>query len=389
MQSTKATFHRWDDMPKERVSDLLQRRLITGERMMLAHVYLDKGCIVPRHSHDNEQLTYILEGALHFWLGEDGEEEVTVRAGEVLVIPPNLPHKAEALEDTLDVDIFSPPRQDWLSKSDAYLRNAEAMDLGLKGKVALVAAASRGLGRAVAEELAEEGASLILCARGESLLDDVRESLSAKVDGRVVTVAADVSVTADVERVVARGLERFGRIDILVTNGGGPPAGQFDHLGREAWDAATRLVLNSVIDFTRLVLPGMKERGWGRILNVTSIAVKQPVDNLMLSNSLRAAVTGFARTLANEVAAQHITVNNILPGYTRTERVEQLADAIAAKEGVTPSAVKARWEADIPMRRLGEPREFAALAAFLVSERASYITGSSIAVDGGWIRSLL
>ncbi|MFL6216461.1 MAG: cupin domain-containing protein [Blastocatellia bacterium] len=122
MQSPKATFHRWDDMPKERVSDLLQRRLITGERMMLAHVYLDKGCIVPKHSHDNEQLTYILEGALRFWLGEDGDEEVIVRAGEVLVIPPNLPHKAEALEDTLDVDIFSPPRQDWLDKTDDYLR---------------------------------------------------------------------------------------------------------------------------------------------------------------------------------------------------------------------------------------------------------------------------
>jgi quercetin dioxygenase-like cupin family protein len=122
MPSPKATFHRWDDMPKERVSDLLQRRLITGERMMLAHVYLDKGCIVPRHSHDNEQLTYILEGALRFWLGEDGEDEVVVRAGEVLVIPPNLPHKAEALEDTLDVDIFSPPRQDWLDKTDEYLR---------------------------------------------------------------------------------------------------------------------------------------------------------------------------------------------------------------------------------------------------------------------------
>jgi quercetin dioxygenase-like cupin family protein len=122
MQPLKATFHRWDDMPKERVSDLLQRRLITGDRMMLAHVYLDKGCVVPKHSHDNEQLTYILEGALRFWLGEDGQEEVIVRAGEVLVIPPNLPHRAEALEDTLDVDIFSPPRQDWLDKTDDYLR---------------------------------------------------------------------------------------------------------------------------------------------------------------------------------------------------------------------------------------------------------------------------
>jgi len=118
----KASFHRWEDMPKERVSDTLERRLITGERMMLAHVYLEKGCIVPKHSHENEQLTYILEGALHFWLGEDESEEVIVRSGEVLVIPSHLPHKAEALEDTLDVDIFSPPRQDWIDKTDDYLR---------------------------------------------------------------------------------------------------------------------------------------------------------------------------------------------------------------------------------------------------------------------------
>src|SRR5690242_13061669 len=257
------------------------------------------------------------------------------------------------------------------------------MDLGLKGKVALVAAASRGLGRAVAEELAAEGASLVLCARGESALNDVCEQLAPKTGGRVVGVAADVSLAADVERVVGRGLERFGRIDILVTNGGGPPAGPFDSLDREAWEAATRLVLASVIDFTRLVLPGMKERGWGRILNVTSIAAKQPVDNLMLSNSLRAAVTGFARTLANEVAAHNVTVNNILPGYTRTERVVELAQMMARKEGILPEEFGARWESEIPMRRLGEPREFAALAAFLVSERASYITGTSIPVDGG------
>jgi 3-oxoacyl-[acyl-carrier protein] reductase len=262
------------------------------------------------------------------------------------------------------------------------------MELGLNGKVALVAAASRGLGRAVAEELAQEGASLILCARGEALLNEVCDSLGHKIGGRIVGVPADLSVTADIERVVQTGLERFGRIDILVTNGGGPPAGLFDHLDRAAWEAATRLVLTSVLDLTRLVLPGMKARGWGRILNITSIAVKQPVANLMLSNSLRAAVTGFARTLANEVAACGITVNNILPGYTRTERVEQLAQTLAANQGMTPAEVKARWEADIPMQRLGEPREFAALAAFLVSERASYITGSSIAVDGGWIRSL-
>ena len=122
MAESKATWHRWDDMPKERVSDTLDRRLITGERMMLAHVYIQKGGIVPKHSHDNEQLTYILEGALHFWLGEDEQEEVVVRAGEVLVIPSNLPHRAEALEDTLDVDIFTPPRADWLDGTDSYLR---------------------------------------------------------------------------------------------------------------------------------------------------------------------------------------------------------------------------------------------------------------------------
>jgi 3-oxoacyl-[acyl-carrier protein] reductase len=133
----------------------------------------------------------------------------------------------------------------------------------------------------------------------------------------------------------------------------------------------------------------MKEKKWGRILNITSIAVKQPVDNLMLSNSLRSAVTGFARTLANEVAAEGITVNNILPGYTRTERVEELARMMAEKEAISAADFKASWENQIPMKRLGEPREFAALAAFLVSERASYITGTSIQVDGGWVKSLL
>ncbi len=207
------------------------------------------------------------------------------------------------------------------------------MDLGLKEKVALVAAASRGLGRAVAEELAAEGASLVLCARGTEALNQTCAHIEQTAGAPVVGVIADVSIPEDVSRVVHSGLERFGRIDILVTNAGGPPAGQFEALSREQWQAATRLTLYSALELTRQVLPGMKERCWGRILNITSIAVKQPVENLMLSNSLRAA--------------------------------------------------------EIPMRRLGEPREFAALAAFLVSERASYITGTSIPVDGGWIRSLL
>ena len=263
------------------------------------------------------------------------------------------------------------------------------MDLGLKGKVALVVAASQGLGRAVAEELAAEGSSLVLCARGERALFDTCTEIGKKYGAQVVGVPADVSVSADVERVVGAGLEKFGQLDILVTNAGGPPPGSFENLSREAWEEATRLTLTSVLDLTRAMLPGMKERGWGRILNITSIAAKQPVPNLILSNSLRAAVTGFARTLAGEVAPFGITVNNIMPGYTRTQRVEQLAQEIAEREAITPVEARARWEAEIPMKRLGEPREFAALAAFLVSARASYITGSSIAVDGGWIRSLL
>ena len=263
------------------------------------------------------------------------------------------------------------------------------MDLGIKGKVAFVAAASKGLGRAVAEELAAEGASLILCARNAETLNRVSEQIAKKSGVTVLPVVADVSNVVDVEKAVQAGIEKFGRIDILVTNAGGPPAGQFESLSREMWEAATRLTLNSVLELTRAVLPGMKERGWGRILNITSIAVKQPVGNLMLSNSLRAAVTGFARTLANEVATDGITVNNILPGYTRTERMDELARAASEREGISAAEASAKWEAEIPMRRLGEPREFAALAAFLVSERASYITGTSIAVDGGWIRSLI
>jgi len=262
------------------------------------------------------------------------------------------------------------------------------MDLGLKGKVALVAAASRGLGRAVAEELAEEGASLILCARDGDVLDRTCDEIRQDSGASVIGIPTDLAKTADLERLFRAGMDHFGRIDILVTNVGGPPAGRFEDLAREAWVTATDLLLHSVLDLTRLVLPQMKERGWGRILNITSIAAKQPVENLILSNSLRAAVTGFAKTLADEVAPFGITVNNILPGYTRTERVEQLANAIAEKEGITPAEARGRWEAEIPMKRLGEPREFAALAAFLVSERAAYITGSSIAVDGGWIRSL-
>jgi len=263
------------------------------------------------------------------------------------------------------------------------------MDLGLANKVALVAAASRGLGRAVAEELAAEGARLIICSRRTETIERVANDIKGATGVEVIGVAADVSKSSDVARLVSTGVERFGRIDILVTNAGGPPAGQFESFTIDQWEEATRLLLHSAVELARHVLPGMKARGWGRILNITSIAVKQPVDNLILSNSLRAAVTGFARTLANEVANSGVTVNNIMPGYTRTERVEELARMMAEKQGITPDEFIARWEKEIPMRRIGEPREFAALAAFMVSERASYITGVSIPVDGGWIKGLI
>ncbi|HJP93708.1 MAG TPA: SDR family oxidoreductase [Pyrinomonadaceae bacterium] len=263
------------------------------------------------------------------------------------------------------------------------------MDLGLKDKVALVAAGSRGLGRAVAEELAAEGASLILCARDAETLAETAAQIADSSGAHLLAVPADVTVVDQIKRVADSAIDRFGRIDILVTNAGGPPAGTFEQLTREQWEEATRLTLFSAIELARQVLPGMKERRWGRILNITSIAVKQPVENLMLSNSLRAGLTGFARTLANEVAAHGITVNNILPGYTRTERLEELAQMMAEKQGISAKEFSAKWEQEIPMGRLGEPREFAGVAAFLVSERASYITGTSIQVDGGWIKSLL
>jgi 3-oxoacyl-[acyl-carrier protein] reductase len=262
------------------------------------------------------------------------------------------------------------------------------MDLGLRDRVAIVAAGSKGLGKAIAETLAAEGAFVVICARGREALEQTCRTIETG-GGRCHGVVADVSLPADVTRVVDEAIRVGGRVDILVTNSGGPKSGKFETLTPEDWDAATRILLTSAVGFARAVVPGMRERRWGRILNVASIAAKQPVDGLMLSNSLRAGVVAFARTLANEVAADGVTVNNLLPGYTRTERVVDLANQMAATGKTTPAEVTARWEAEIPMRRLGEPREFAALAAFLASDQAAYITGQSIAVDGGWIKGML
>jgi 3-oxoacyl-[acyl-carrier protein] reductase len=263
------------------------------------------------------------------------------------------------------------------------------MELGLRGRVAFVAGASQGLGRAIAEELAGEGARVVLCARRETHLRAAAEEIASRTRAAVTPVLADLARTGEAERAVGQAITEHGRVDILVTNAGGPPAGPFESHDLDAWRSAFELLLLSVVELIRAALPGMKQRGFGRILTVTSLAVKQPPEHLSLSSSLRAGVTGLARTLANEVAAHGITVNNLMPGYTRTQRLDELARAQSRRRETTPEAVVAGWQAEIPAGRLGEPQELAALAAFLASDRAGYITGQSIAVDGGWIRSLL
>lgn len=262
------------------------------------------------------------------------------------------------------------------------------MDLGLAGKVAVVVASSKGLGRAAAEELAAEGARIVICARGAEALEQTRAAIAA-TGAAVTALQVDTGSAEDLERLIDTAEATYGPVDVLVTNGGGPVPGRFDELSEESWEDAVRGTLDSVVRLCRRVLPGMKERGWGRIVNITSIAVKQPVDGLILSNSIRAAVTGFARTLANEVAGQGITVNNVMPGFTWTERVDELAEKQSGDSGKSRDEIVAGWEGSIPAGRLGEPRELAALIAFLASDRAGYITAQSIPVDGGWIRSLL
>lgn len=263
------------------------------------------------------------------------------------------------------------------------------MQLGLKGKRALVTGASSGLGFAVAAELACEGAEVIICSRDPGRLTEAAARLDAMGPGTVTKVCGDMRSSADRKAVVEQALARLGGVDILVSNSGGPPSGVFEDHPEERWGETVDEHLGAIVSLVHGVLPGMRARRWGRILAITSIAVKQPIAGLILSNTARAAVAGFARTLANEVAPDNVTVNNVMPGYTLTARVEQLSAKIAAAEGRTAEDVTAGWASEIPMARLGMPEEFAGLVAFLASERASYITGTSIPVDGGWIRGLL
>lgn len=262
------------------------------------------------------------------------------------------------------------------------------MDLGLNGRGALVCGASQGIGRAIAQALAAEGAAVAINSRSPERLAAAREEIRAETGADVVAVPGDLTEPGAVNDVVRTAENVLGTLDILVTNTGGPPSGPFEEHSAEVWRHAIAQNLESVVNLVREALPGMKERRWGRIINVTSISVKQPVAGLILSNSIRAAVTGFAKTISNEAGPFGVTVNNVLPGFTRTERLGELADAVAGRSGTTPEAVYETWEAEVPMGRLGEPWELGALAAFLASEKAAYITGQSIAVDGGWIKGL-
>ncbi|HKW57870.1 MAG TPA: SDR family oxidoreductase [Candidatus Acidoferrum sp.] len=263
------------------------------------------------------------------------------------------------------------------------------MDLGLQGRVAIVSAASRGLGRAVAEELAREGASIAICSRSAPDIEQAAIEIQAASNRPVFFQAVDVSEASSVSRFVAGVEEHFGRLDVCVTNSGGPPSKLFADATPSDWRSAVDLLLMSTVHFARETLPRMQKNNWGRFITITSSAVKQPVDGLLLSNSVRAAVAGLARTLANEYASHGITVNNVCPGYTRTARLDDLAAAISARTGASPQDVFAGWAHEVPSGRIGTPREFAAVVAFLTSERASYVNGVSLTVDGGMVRGLL
>jgi 3-oxoacyl-[acyl-carrier protein] reductase len=263
------------------------------------------------------------------------------------------------------------------------------METGLKNKVALVSGASRGLGRAVAEGLAAEGCLIAMCARGEESLASAAQEIAARHQVEVWHKAADLSQPGAGVEFVGQAKERFGRVDVLVNNAGGPPAGNWSDFSEADWQKAVQLTLLSAQAMTRAALPAMLAKGWGRVINMTSISVKQPIAGLMLSNSIRAAVVGWAKSLADEVAAQGVTVNNILPGYIHTERVDAILDHRAQNQGISREEALAAAEKDIPMGRLGRPDEFADLAVFLASERASYITGASYWIDGGLYRGLM
>ncbi len=263
------------------------------------------------------------------------------------------------------------------------------MDLGLKDKVAFVAGASRGLGKAVAIELCREGACVAICAREHAGLIRTVEEIRSLTGGQIIGSPADLTLTEDARNFVGMGLEHYGTVDILINNAGGPPDKKFMDIDEELWNFGFRLNLLSTITMTHAVIPTMMEKHWGRIVNITSISVKQPINGLILSNTIRVGVVGLAKSLSSELAPYNITINNVCPGYTMTERVQKLSVDIGKKKGITPEEVIGQWQSQIALGRLGKPEEIAALVAFLASERAGFITGDSIQIDGGYYKGIM
>lgn len=261
------------------------------------------------------------------------------------------------------------------------------MDFGLAGKRALVGGGSHGIGRATALELLREGADVMICGRNPDALDAAVHVASGI--GTLRTVAGDLSTSQGIADVIAAARNALGEVDILVTNTGGPPTMPALDADWSAWQHAVELLLRSAVELCQAFVPEMRRTRWGRVIGITSLAVKQPVENLVLSNAVRAAVTGYFRTLANEVSADGVTVNTVLPGYTATDRLQALADRTAEARGISREAAFDQWIAHTPARRLGEPEELSAVIAFLASARASFVTGQAICVDGGAVGTLL
>jgi 3-oxoacyl-[acyl-carrier protein] reductase len=259
------------------------------------------------------------------------------------------------------------------------------MDLQLRGKVALVTAASKGLGKATARQFAREGAKVTISSRSD-LVDKAAAEIESETGTEVLAVRGDVTQQADIERVINATVEKFGGLDILVTNAGGPPAGTFDDIDLPAWEAAVNLNLLSAVRLIKYALPHLRQSIAPAILTITSTSTKQPAQNLVLSNSIRLAVIGLTKTLSQELGSDKIRVNSILPGWTYTERVEELINARIAKSGTTKEAEIARVNASVPLGRIGTPEEFANVAVFLSSPAASFVNGVMLQVDGGIIQ---
>ena len=252
----------------------------------------------------------------------------------------------------------------------------------------LITAGSSGLGLATACAFQLAGAKVAICARGEEQLAQAKITLEALTGQPVLAEVADLSQTADIDKLIEYIESHWGAIDVLVNNAGGPPPGEHTALEDEHWEQAFDLTLRSAVRVTNRVLPGMKKSGHGRIINLSSYSVKQPMPRMMLSNSLRLAVLGWAKTLSNELAADNILVNTICTGWTKTQRVDQLLEARAKAEGVPVEDIANAITAMIPLKRMAQPEEIAAVALFLASPAASYITGAAIPVDGGCAQTL-